>query len=148
MSATLDSQQFKASDLFEIKIPLNSPYYNDSKSFERYDGSIEINGLHYNYVERKVDNDTLILVCVPNKAQNILSEAKDKYGINDGSFQMPSGKANTSLMLSFLIGVCNHQNISYQFFCLGNDSKLHRIFNINVSCTAFHLSPEQPPEAI
>jgi hypothetical protein len=149
MSAAIDSNAYQPSDLFEIKVPLNMPYASVSNSFERYDGSIEIKGLHYNYVERKVQNDTLVLVCIQNKAQNLLTVAKDKYAATEGSYQMPSGKNNTaSLVLGFLVGVCHHQNISYQFSCMNCVAKLPRAFNIDGSCSAYHLSPEQPPETI
>ena len=53
----LDDNHYNSKDLVEIKIPLNSPYITNTKGYERYDGSIELKGVQYNFVKRKIYND-------------------------------------------------------------------------------------------
>lgn len=150
MAASLDKQAFCNAGLFEIKIPLNLPYFNNSQSFERYDGSIEVRGLHYNYVERKVVNDTLILHCLPNAAQNKLAAAQNEYAGTGSNIQYPAGSRTNaaSLLLAMLITGSSNPNISYQLASIDACSVWHRLRNDDATSFASHLSPEQPPELI
>lgn len=75
----LDEHIYDDEALVEIAIPLNMPYVSNQDSYERYDGSIELNGMHYNYVKRKINNDTLHILCIPNDQKTQLHEAKNDY---------------------------------------------------------------------
>lgn len=75
----LDNNQYTDAELFELKVPLNMPYITNWSSYERVDGEIELNGIYYNYVKRKVYNDTLYLMCLPNKNKTRLSSARNEY---------------------------------------------------------------------
>lgn len=75
----LDNQEYNDDDLLEMKVPLPMPYQTNWSSFERFDGEIEIGGIHYNYVKRKVVNDTLILMCIPNHGKMKLNSAKEQF---------------------------------------------------------------------
>jgi hypothetical protein len=90
----LDNKEYNDDDLLEMKVPLPMPYQTNWSSFERYDGEIEINGIHYNYVKRKVVNDTLILLCIPNHDKMKLNSAKEQFFslVNDIS-QTPDHKS-------------------------------------------------------
>ncbi|MGN6435344.1 MAG: hypothetical protein ACTHMM_02380 [Agriterribacter sp.] len=98
--AKLDQQQYNKEDLVEVKIPLNLPYHNNWKEFERFDGEIDIDGMHYRYVMRKVYNDSLILLCIPNEIKTKMQTARDQFFslVNDlqkSSGQKKSGDTNT-----------------------------------------------------
>lgn len=75
----LDKNNYSDKDLVEVKVPLNSPYITNTKGYERYDGSIDMNGVHYNYVKRKVYDDTLYLMCIRNSQKMHLCEAKNNF---------------------------------------------------------------------
>lgn len=75
----LDQDDYRDEDLIEMKVPLPMPYQTNWSSFERYNGEIEIGGVHYNYVKRKVWNDTLILLCIPNHGKMSLNSAKEQF---------------------------------------------------------------------
>ncbi len=75
----LDNKEYNDAELIEMKVPLPMPYQTNWASFERYDGEIEIQGVHYNYVKRKVLNDTLILMCIPNHGKMKLNSAKEQF---------------------------------------------------------------------
>jgi hypothetical protein len=76
----LDNNEYKDSDLISIKIPVSYlPYYNNSSTFERIDGQVEIQGLQYNYVKRRIYNDSLELLCIPNQAAMNYKAVNDEF---------------------------------------------------------------------
>ena len=77
LEARLDKDDYDESQLIEIKVPVNMPYQSDWAGFERYDGEIEVNGIHYKYVKRKVQDGQLVLKCIPNHDKQRLESAKD-----------------------------------------------------------------------
>ena len=80
LEAQLDNDNYEESELISIKIPVTYlPYYNNSASFERVDGQVEIEGTQYKYVKRRIYNDSLELLCIPNSAVMKLCVAKDEY---------------------------------------------------------------------
>ena len=80
MVASLDQNNYSDADLISIKVPAThlSSYVN-SKEFQRVDGSIEIDGVHYNYVKRRFSGDSLELLCIPNKTATSLQTAKNEF---------------------------------------------------------------------
>jgi len=67
LAAKLDRQQYDESQLISIKVPATHlAYYNNSATFERVDGEIEINGILCQYVKRRIYNDSLEVLCIPN----------------------------------------------------------------------------------
>jgi hypothetical protein len=79
MIQQLDKNDFSDKDLVEVKMALNSPYITNTKGYERYDGSVDLNGVHYNYVKRKIYDDTLYLMCICNKQKMQLCDAKNNF---------------------------------------------------------------------
>ncbi len=92
ISQQADNNPYPDSALSEIKVELNLPYTNDWSTYERYNGEIEVNGVHYNYVKRKVVEGTLYLLCLPNQAKTQLCKQKMAYA--SGENDMSSGKEN------------------------------------------------------
>ena len=91
----LDNNLYHDEDLLEVKIPLNLPYMTSWSDYERVDGEIELNGIYYNYVKRKVSNDTLYLKCLPNTSKTKLYTGRNDYAkqAND----LPSGEKGKSI---------------------------------------------------
>ena len=79
LEAKLDNHQYNESSLIEMRVPLNMPYQLSSADWERYDGQIEIDGTHYKYVKRKVENGQLVLLCLPNETKMRLQSARDEF---------------------------------------------------------------------
>lgn len=71
----IDQLTFNESDLREITISLNMPYYSDSK-MENISGEIELNGNHYQYVKRKIENNILHIWCLNNIEKNKIKSLK------------------------------------------------------------------------
>ena len=80
MQSQVDRRHYDESQLVEIKLPLTYiSYYNNSAAFERVDGQIEINGIPYQYVERRIYNDSLELLCIPNQMELKLRISGEDY---------------------------------------------------------------------
>jgi hypothetical protein len=79
LEAQLDQEQYDPSQLIEMRVPLNMPYQLNSTDFERYDGDIEIDGVHYKYVKRKVENGQLVLLCLPNETKMRIQGAREEF---------------------------------------------------------------------
>lgn len=79
MSTRIDKNNYQKDDLVELKIALNLPYYSDWKDYERFDGEIELNHVVHRYVMRKITNDTLFLLCLPDYDKTKLADAKTNY---------------------------------------------------------------------
>jgi hypothetical protein len=76
---SIDHEQYDEHKLIEIRVPLNLQYHANWEDFERFDGEITISGVHYNYVKRKLHNDTLILLAIPNEVKTRLYNAKETF---------------------------------------------------------------------
>ena len=143
----LDKDAYNDKDLIEVKVALNMPYLTTSKNFERVNGQLELNGVHYNYVKRKVSSDTLYLLCLPNFAKTQLYAAKAGYAneCND----VPSGKKNTESSTAKKSGAVNEYNCVTTQFNFSPESLLPGAFSgfICAEITpAFIKSPAQPPD--
>jgi hypothetical protein len=80
LEAQLDENQYDESQLLSVKIPsTHLSYYNSSTAFERVDGQVEIGGVLYKYVKRRIYNDSLEYLCIPNHAAMSLQTAKNDF---------------------------------------------------------------------
>jgi hypothetical protein len=85
LTQQLDNNEFNDSELIEVKIALHTPYLTNWSAYERVDGEVEANGVFYSYVKRKIYNDTLYLLCLPNENKTRLHTARTAYAgkVND-----------------------------------------------------------------
>lgn len=79
LEARLDQNDYDDSRLFQMRVSLNLPYLNENSEFERINGEIEIEGIQYKYVKRKIENGQLVLLCVPNQDKMKIRSSSDDY---------------------------------------------------------------------
>ena len=79
LQASLDTDAYDEQDLITLRVPLSLPYTTDTKDFEWIDGEINVNGIIYKYVKRKVEQGALVLLCLPDKNRTQLETAKDEF---------------------------------------------------------------------
>jgi len=92
----LDQHSYAENSLIIIKIPLHLPYTSESTNFVRVNGQIELHGTWFNYVQRRVMRDSLVLMCLPNLEKGkLLTAAVDLNRQNEGSL---SGKNHEPLV--------------------------------------------------
>jgi hypothetical protein len=151
LEARLDRNEYDESQLIEIKVPLSMPYQSDWAAFERYDGEVEVNGIHYKYVKRKIQQGQLVLKCIPNASKQLLESAKeDLFKMNNDLQQehasKKSGSSNTVPVKSQLSDYDDPQllqGMAFQYALLPRDYNHCQILLANGIPS---LTPEQPPE--
>jgi hypothetical protein len=80
LEANLDANNYDESQLISFKVPTTHlSYYNSSDRFERVDGQIEIGGVQYKYVKRRLFNDSVELLCIPNRGAMNIQTAKNDF---------------------------------------------------------------------
>ena len=91
----LDNKEYDASLLIEIRVPVSLPYQTDWKEFERVDGEIEFNGMHYKYVERKLEAGEMIYRCIPDNDKAQMLNAWENFFklVNDLQAQSSNKKS-------------------------------------------------------
>jgi hypothetical protein len=94
LEAKLDVNDYDESQLITVKIPVTHlSYYNTSPVFERVNGSVEIGGVQYKYVKRRLYNDSLELVCLPDQgAMKLRATTNDFFRMANGLLQSNQGK--------------------------------------------------------
>lgn len=95
LQAKLDSNQYDESSLIQIRVPLNMPYIADWGHFEQFEGETEINGIHYKYVKRKIENGELVLLCIPNHQKTSLQSAGQSFFKLVNDLQQPGAKKDS-----------------------------------------------------
>lgn len=75
----IDENNYDELDLVSMKTPINLPYYSNNPKFERVDGEMEIDGVVYQYVERRVYNDSLEIRILPNQDRLHIKNAKESF---------------------------------------------------------------------
>ena len=146
----IDIGNYNVAQLIEIKIPLNLPYYSSSLKYERYYGDIDFDGKYYNYVMRKVLNDTVYLLCLPNQSKAELNKAKLECASNvaDINNTSPLKKGNLpAVKKNILTTEYFQQNIQFHLhnLSISDVEKEGVIFSSRLNQGKF-VSPFQPPE--
>ena len=118
----------------------------EMSAFERIDGNVEFNGIHYNYVKRKISKDTLYILFKPNCAKTKLVNEKTNYAgdVNDA----PSNKKfpASSVKKDINPGEYNQPNHEY---CTNNPFAIISIFAQLKSSKlpkAFYPAQGEPPK--
>jgi hypothetical protein len=150
LEARLDQHNYNESELLEISVPLNMPYQTDRADFERVDGEIEIGGVHYKYVKRKVEKGQLVLKCIPNHGKQVIMNARNAFFqlVNDIQQETPAKKSTSSNGMAKLnISDYEEQMLNrWHFATVAVVRDYPLVPGQNFSSNNFHDSPEQPPE--
>jgi hypothetical protein len=75
----IDQNQFNETELISVKTPINLPYYANNPKFERVDGEMVINGIVYQYVQRRVYNDSVEIRVLPNQDRLHIKNAREDF---------------------------------------------------------------------
>lgn len=150
MEVRLDHQQYDEKDLVQVKIPINLPYHSNWSDFERYDGEIDIDGIHYKYVKRKIFNDSLVLLCIPDKIKTKLNTARDEFFSLVNDLQKDTGNAKSShSSLSFLFSAgdyINQQPEDWAIASINNIISYCMVTGASPLLSTSVSSPWQPPD--
>ena len=150
LERSLDKKGYDQSELISIKQPTNLPYYTNSENFRRVDGEVEMNGIKYKYVMCRIFNDSLEMLCIPNKAKMEIEKNKDDYAKVAHDFQQnDSKKKSDSQNKSFQKSLSEFESLSLT--ALSNNSQLisnnYVLVNSVLEENRYFTSIEQPPDA-
>jgi hypothetical protein len=149
LTASIETKSFDENNLIEIKTDLNMPYVSD-KDYENAYGETVIKGVHYQYVKRKIENNVLYLMCLPNDAKTVLAETKNSFEKNNTEAGNNNSKQKTpvqKILKSTQIEYIQNSNF-YQIdeVVITTSSTLLNNRNNALSSLFTPLTPEQPPE--
>ena len=104
----IEENNYDEAYLVTIKTPINLPYYANNPQFERVDGEIVIKGIVYQYVQRRIYNDSLELKVLPNQDRLHIKNAREDFyklaqdlsNSNPDKKSVPLGKS-TAKFISF-----------------------------------------------
>lgn len=96
----VDKNNYNESDLVLIKTKLNLPYYTSSVQYERAYGSVQLHGINYQYVKRRVFKDTLELLCLPNNTIAKLQHVGDDITKSFADGQSSTPKKNLTIKIT------------------------------------------------
>lgn len=103
LQARLDRNEYADAQLVSVKIPLTSVSYSnysnvENSGFERVNGQIDVKGVRYEYVKRRIAGGFLELLCIPNETAVKLQQVKNDFfrQANDLQQQNQGKKTPTS----------------------------------------------------
>ena len=142
----ISAGSYNEDQLVEIRIPLNMPYYSD-KDYEEVYGETDWNGEHYRYVKRKVSNNTLYLLCLPDTENTSIAKVKNEYtkAVNDVPANKGSQQKNTFIKLMTSEFQSNETSIVENVFSTATLSFINK--NVDAKDLFISLTEAQPPEA-
>lgn len=149
LETKIDNSDYDETNLIEIRVPLNAPYVSgNSTEFERFDGEVELEGVHYKYVKRKIINGELILLCLPNENKTRFQNSRVDFFklVNDLNQSQNKSKDNSSSFKSFVTEY-KQENNSWTINSLPNINLKPEVANNSILAAGFNTIPEQPPKA-
>lgn len=149
LESRLDKEDYDDAQLVSIKIPVTHlSYYNTSSKFERVDGQVEVKGIQYKFVKRRIYNDSVEMLCIPNQTAMGLQSAKDEFFKLVNDLQHNTGQSKKSDSHS-------SKNFSVDNYTVNDSFTLSEIYFSNIERTSSYSSgiltryattAEQPPE--
>jgi hypothetical protein len=149
LEVSFDNNNYNEKDLVEIRIPLQLPYQTNWTDFQRYDGEVEINGIHYKYVKRKISEGQLVLLCLPNHTKTHLENSKADFFKLVNDLQHPGhekGNTNTSFK-SFVTEYWEQKN-EWTIASLSPMSDHHTGSSFCFYQSLHVTAPSQPPDML
>jgi hypothetical protein len=150
LEVALDNNHYDESQLIELKVPVNLPYQTSWSSYQRYDGEIEIGGVKYKYVKRKLANDTLYLKCIPNTKEMKLQTAKNDFFklTNDlAQNQNPKKADNSSNSVLKYLSVFDNSSFGVEIISPLTADQQWLSLKAEVLPFVILLSSERPPDS-
>ena len=79
MQVNLDQKKYNEADLVSFKLPLNQPYIINTDGYESLEGNMDYNGVNYQFIKKRIINDTLEIVCIPNMTRTQIDNNNEDF---------------------------------------------------------------------
>lgn len=144
-----DNDIYDKNEDFTISVPLNLPYATNWENFERFDGEVSYKGKIYKYIKRKVYNNQLLLVCLPNvnkmRLENVKNNFFEKTVVGQNTNDKKTGDNKTSNVKKLATDY-------YNFTTCCSSGRWHTILSLKFFkhtpklYLTFIAKPTQPPQ--
>ena len=149
MKARLDAHLFEEDELFTIKIPINLPYWTETRQApERIDGQIQYNGDFYKLYKQEIIADTLVVLAVKDHSEKALFTALTEW-VKITVTGLPGTSEKAAGQVSHLIKeyfASQHRTYIHLYDWLANNSNLPDCISLFPS--AYLQVPCPPPDLI
>jgi hypothetical protein len=149
MQVNLDQKKFNEAQLVSFKLPLNQPYIINTDGYESLEGNMDYNGVNYQFVKKRIINDTLEIVCIPNMTRTEIDNNNENFAkqLSDIVNTSTSKKSGGSQQFKFFISdfTTEHHFDLYSF--VANATLKHDTIHAQYSSFDYLQSIAQPPEA-
>jgi hypothetical protein len=144
----IENADYDETRLIELRVPLNAPYLaGNSSEYERFDGEVEIDGIHYKYVKRKVVNGELVLLCLPNDSKTEFQNSRMDFFKMVNDLNNPSqNKKNTSTVKTFTAEY-KQENNSWSLVAIYISTTTPVATGSSNIAEGYNTLPDQPPRA-
>jgi hypothetical protein len=145
----LDENKYDEASLISIKVPATRlSYYNNSEKFEQAEGQIEIRGTQYNFVKRRLFNDSIEMLCIANPEAMHFKKASYDYFKLTNDLQRPGGKKTGSHTFKRFTSVyCTIDDLFHVDHLIFNLKKTAAQFAAAVPANTASVN-ERPPKQI
>lgn len=75
----IDLGRYDATKLKEIRVDLGLPYPTDWNEFEKVNGTVTVDGVVYEFVERKYEQGQMVYRCLPNLKGTELQQTRNAW---------------------------------------------------------------------
>lgn len=145
--------KYDETQLISLKVPVNNlSYYRNSKEFEWVDGKIDIGGIRYKYVKRRIYNDSLEVLCIPDKMAIRLKTVRNEFFLFVNDMQHPGqGKRQGTNTNNFPLFSPDYYLVSNAFLIRPIPVSLLTRFcdtSFPMYTTSYFRVSEHPPELI
>ncbi len=147
----IEENDYDEASLIVIKTPINLPYYANNPQFERVDGEIVIKGIVYQYVQRRIYNDSLELKVIPNQDRlHIKNAREDFYKLAQDLSNTGSGKKSSPIgksMAKFISFDYIEQNNSWHL-APANSATVTTGYRYDTRLISNYLTVQGPPPKV
>lgn len=144
----VDKNDYSDSELISIKTTLNLPYYNSSPDYERVYGSINIDGVDYEYVKRRVYQDTLELLCIPNHDKTKLNTANNEIAKSSAEGQSSSPLKNSNPVIKIALPDFFQETSTATTFTVASLKQFYFAVNNYLLPAGYASRQDRPPQSV
>lgn len=146
----LDAGDYDESQLVEVKIPAKLLYHSNQTEYETFYGETEWNGEYYQYVKRKLSNDTLYLLCIAHTEKNKIQAVKTDFFkfVNDIPARGGQQKSEQPSFVKLLMSEFLQNNNTPDFSVLKSEIKTTCLSVLYFHSQFNPSTPAQPPEQL
>jgi hypothetical protein len=149
--AKVEEENFDEAEIIEISVPLNLPYTSDWQYWQPVSGTIQLDGIPYNYIAQKLTGGRMYYRCLPNVAKKMAINARDEflklaYNLTHGD-AAGKQKSQSKVVISTTLGDYDDAVASYRMRVAHQQRVVHHGYLPQVVGLVYMQLPWLPPEA-